>query len=199
MGVGACPNGWRDWRLEGEPERMHVADFSLNVLGQIRPYGICDQGQNTNRVKVGSAQRSRWNACDAGGSNRILVPNACSSQRMVARTMGCACVCENGKSSKWPRRWVCAPASTTFLREPAQGATSSVARLRGTRAQWRDKPLVRSAVLLTHDRSRTDRATSIPRRIWLLCPFFREDGTLPSSPYRFDVLFILRTDNSLLL
>ena len=92
--VGDFANGGREWRPEGEPERVRVHDFIDPELGKAIPYGIYDIGNNEGWVSVGDTAdtaefavesiRRWWNTmgkerfpdatrllitADAGGSN----------------------------------------------------------------------------------------------------------------------------------
>lgn len=51
--VGEFKNGGREWRPEGEPERVKVHDFVEPGTGRASPYGIYDIAHNLGWVNVG--------------------------------------------------------------------------------------------------------------------------------------------------
>jgi hypothetical protein len=51
--VGQFKNGGREWRPEGEPEKVNVHDFPDPKVGKAIPYGIYDLGRNAGWVNVG--------------------------------------------------------------------------------------------------------------------------------------------------
>lgn len=51
--VGDFKNGGRDWRAQGNPEKVRVHDFVIPELGRAAPYGVYDLAQNTGWVSVG--------------------------------------------------------------------------------------------------------------------------------------------------
>ncbi len=51
--VGPFKNGGREWRPQGEPERVRIHDFVLPGVGRAIPYGVYDLGTNTGWVSVG--------------------------------------------------------------------------------------------------------------------------------------------------
>ena len=51
--VGEFKNGGREWRPQGEPERVGVHDFPSKELGKVAPYGVYDLGRNSGWVSVG--------------------------------------------------------------------------------------------------------------------------------------------------
>ncbi len=51
--IGDFANGGREWRPEGEPERVRVHDFMDPALGKAVPYGIYDVTNNEGWVNVG--------------------------------------------------------------------------------------------------------------------------------------------------
>jgi len=51
--VGNFKNGGREWRPQGEPEKVLVHDFLIPELGRAIPYGVYDLGNNTGWVSVG--------------------------------------------------------------------------------------------------------------------------------------------------
>jgi len=51
--VGAYKNSGREWRPEGQPEKVNVHDFPDPKVGKAIPYGIYDIGRNTGWVSVG--------------------------------------------------------------------------------------------------------------------------------------------------
>ncbi len=51
--VGEFKNKGREWRPQGEPEKVGVHDFPSKQLGKVAPYGIYDLGRNTGWVSVG--------------------------------------------------------------------------------------------------------------------------------------------------
>ncbi|MEZ5223348.1 MAG: ISAzo13 family transposase [Ilumatobacteraceae bacterium] len=99
--IGRYANGGRDWRPEGDPERVNVHDFKDPSLGEYAkaiPYGIYDIANDEGWVSVGDvadtaefaveAIRRWWSTCgrarfpnattltitaDAGGSNGYRV------------------------------------------------------------------------------------------------------------------------------
>ena len=99
--IGRYANGGRDWRPEGDPERVNVHDFKDVTLGEFAkaiPYGVYDVGNDEGWVSVGDsadtsefaveAIRRWWNThghhrfpeattltvtADAGGSNGYRV------------------------------------------------------------------------------------------------------------------------------
>ena len=51
--VGEFKNGGREWRPQGEPERVGVHDFPSKEWGKVAPYGVYDLGRNSGWVSVG--------------------------------------------------------------------------------------------------------------------------------------------------
>jgi hypothetical protein len=51
--VGDFKNGGREWRPEGQPERVRVHDFQDKGLGKAIPYGVYDITHNQGWVRVG--------------------------------------------------------------------------------------------------------------------------------------------------
>ena len=51
--VGDFKNGGREWRPQGDPQRVRVHDFRIKELGRASPYGIYDLAQNSGWVSVG--------------------------------------------------------------------------------------------------------------------------------------------------
>jgi len=51
--VGDFKNGGREWRPQGDPEKVRVHDFAIGELGKATPYGIFDLAQNVGWVSVG--------------------------------------------------------------------------------------------------------------------------------------------------
>jgi len=51
--VGDFKNGGREWRPEGEPEKVRVHDFQDKELGKAIPYGVYDVTNNQGWVSVG--------------------------------------------------------------------------------------------------------------------------------------------------
>ena len=51
--VGPFKNGGREWRPQGDPERVRIHDFVLPGVGRAIPYGVYDLGTNTGWVSVG--------------------------------------------------------------------------------------------------------------------------------------------------
>ena len=52
--VGQFKNGGREWRPQGEPERVNVHDFMDKQLGKAIPYGVYDVAGNAGWVNVGT-------------------------------------------------------------------------------------------------------------------------------------------------
>jgi transposase len=51
--VGNFKNGGKQWRPQGDPEKVLVHDFIIPELGRAIPYGVYDLGQNSGWVSVG--------------------------------------------------------------------------------------------------------------------------------------------------
>jgi transposase len=51
--VGNFKNGGREWRPQGNPEKVQVHDFVIPELGRAIPYGVYDLGNNSGWVSVG--------------------------------------------------------------------------------------------------------------------------------------------------
>jgi hypothetical protein len=51
--VGDFKNGGREWRPEGQPEKVRVHDFIIPELGRAAPYGVYDILRNEGWVSVG--------------------------------------------------------------------------------------------------------------------------------------------------
>ncbi len=51
--VGEFKNKGREWRPQGEPEKVGVHDFPGKELGKVAPYGSYDLGRNSGWVSVG--------------------------------------------------------------------------------------------------------------------------------------------------
>jgi stage V sporulation protein SpoVS len=52
--VGQFKNGGKEWRPEGDPEKVNVYDFVDKELGRVNPYGVYDLANNTGWVSVGT-------------------------------------------------------------------------------------------------------------------------------------------------
>jgi hypothetical protein len=51
--VGDFKNGGREWRPQGDPEKVRVHDFLIKTLGKAIPYGVYDMLNNQGWVNVG--------------------------------------------------------------------------------------------------------------------------------------------------
>src|SRR3954454_18143855 len=51
--VGDFKNAGRDWRPQGNPEKVRVHDFLIKELGRAVPYGVYDLASNAGWVSVG--------------------------------------------------------------------------------------------------------------------------------------------------
>jgi len=51
--IGDFKNGGREWRPQGNPERVRIHDFVIRERGRATPYGIYDLAQNAAWVSVG--------------------------------------------------------------------------------------------------------------------------------------------------
>ena len=51
--IGDFKNGGREWRPQGDPERVRVHDFKIPELGKVNPYGVYDLTQDLGWVSVG--------------------------------------------------------------------------------------------------------------------------------------------------
>ena len=51
--LGNFKNGGRQWRPQGNPEKVRVHDFAIPELGRAAPYGVYDLASNTGWVSVG--------------------------------------------------------------------------------------------------------------------------------------------------
>ena len=52
--VGQFKNGGKEWRPEGDPEKVNVYDFVNKELGRANPYGVYDLANNAGWVSVGT-------------------------------------------------------------------------------------------------------------------------------------------------
>ena len=52
--IGQFKNGGKEWRPEGDPEKVNVYDFVDRELGRANPYGVYDLTNNTGWVSVGT-------------------------------------------------------------------------------------------------------------------------------------------------
>ena len=52
--VGQYKNGGKEWRPQGDPEKVNVYDFVDKELGRANPYGVYDIANNTGWVSVGT-------------------------------------------------------------------------------------------------------------------------------------------------
>ena len=52
--VGDFKNAGREWRPEGDPEKVRVHDFIIPELGRANPYGVYDVEKNEGWVSVGT-------------------------------------------------------------------------------------------------------------------------------------------------
>jgi hypothetical protein len=52
--VGQYKNSGKEWRPEGDPEKVNVYDFVDKELGRANPYGVYDLANNTGWVSVGT-------------------------------------------------------------------------------------------------------------------------------------------------
>jgi transposase len=62
--VGDFRNGGREWRPEGEPERVLVHDFKDEELGKAIPYGVYDLAHDDGWVSVGIDHDTARFACE---------------------------------------------------------------------------------------------------------------------------------------
>src|SRR5229473_8680536 len=51
--LGNFKNGGREWRPQGNPEKVRVHDFVIPELGRAAPYRVYDLASNTGWVSVG--------------------------------------------------------------------------------------------------------------------------------------------------
>jgi hypothetical protein len=51
--VGDFKNGGREWRPQGNPEKVRVHDFVIRGVGRASPYGVYDVGRKAGWVNVG--------------------------------------------------------------------------------------------------------------------------------------------------
>ena len=51
--LGNFKNAGREWRPQGNPEKVRVHDFVIPELGRAAPYGVYDLASNTGWVSVG--------------------------------------------------------------------------------------------------------------------------------------------------
>src|SRR5206468_12069050 len=51
--VGDFKNAGRDWRPQGNPEKVRVHDLLIKELGRAVPYGVYDLASNAGWVSVG--------------------------------------------------------------------------------------------------------------------------------------------------
>jgi hypothetical protein len=51
--VGDFKNGGKEWRPQGNPERVRVHDFLIEELGKVAPYGVYDLTRNQGWVSLG--------------------------------------------------------------------------------------------------------------------------------------------------
>lgn len=51
--IGDFKNSGREWRPQGDPERVRVHDFIIPELGKVNPYGVYDLTQDLGWVSVG--------------------------------------------------------------------------------------------------------------------------------------------------
>ena len=126
--VGDFKNGGRDYRPQGQPEKVRVHDFLIPELGRAAPYGIYDIANNAGWVSVGidhdtasfavNAIRRWWQAmgcerypqatrllitADCGGSNGARVRLWKRELQILADELGIAitvCHLPPG-TSKW--------------------------------------------------------------------------------------------------
>lgn len=52
--VGQYKNGGKEWRPQGDPEKVNVYDFVDKKLGRANPYGVYDIANNNGWVSVGT-------------------------------------------------------------------------------------------------------------------------------------------------
>ncbi len=52
--VGQYKNGGKEWRPQGDPEKVNVYDFVDKELGRANPYGVYDIANNAGWVSVGT-------------------------------------------------------------------------------------------------------------------------------------------------
>ncbi len=52
--VGQFKNGGKEWRPEGDPEKVNVYDFVDKEFGRANPYGVYDLANNAGWVSVGT-------------------------------------------------------------------------------------------------------------------------------------------------
>ena len=84
--IGDFANGGREWRPQGDPERVRVHDFKDEALGKAVPYGVYDLSADAGWVSVGvdhdtaafaAETLRRWwrnmGAAAYAGSRRMLV------------------------------------------------------------------------------------------------------------------------------
>jgi hypothetical protein len=79
--VGRFKNGGREWRPQGEPEKVQVHDFVDPELGRANPYGVYDIGADEGWVSVTGKQPASLPVRPFRAS-----PNAAAARRSAAST-----------------------------------------------------------------------------------------------------------------
>jgi hypothetical protein len=154
--VGDCTNGGREWQPKGQPEEVRVPDFPLPGLGRVRPYGVYDVAATAGWVSVGIdhdtaacavATIRRW--CERTG--RARSPQA---RRLLRTADGGGSNGSRLRLWKWELQRLADATGLTITVchfPPGTHTWNTIEhRLFSSISQnWRGKPLVSSAVILS--------------------------------------------------
>ena len=154
--VGEFKKAGREWRPEGDPEKVRVHDFKDKELGRVSPYGIYDFANNRGWVSVGISSdtatfavatiRKWWNqmgsqlyptatelvvTADCGGSNGNRVRLWKAELQRLANELG------------FPIRLAHLPPGTSKWNKIEHRLFSFISQ------NWRGKPLVSHQVIVS--------------------------------------------------
>ncbi len=132
---GDFKNGGREWRPQGEPEKVRVHDFLDPELGKATPYGVYDSTHNEGWVSVGIDHDTAAFAVDSirrwwqkmGQPRYPGAKRAADHGRRRRQQRRRACACGRCDCRSWPTRLGLAITSAIFRRAPASGTRSSIA------------------------------------------------------------------------
>jgi transposase len=154
--VGEFKNGGREWYPTGEPEQVRVYDFPIPGLGRATPYGVYDLGRNTGWVNVGIDHDTATFAVESIRRwwNQLGRPQYPEAKRLLISADGGGSNGSRVRLWKWELQQLADEtglALTVCHLPPGTSKWNKIEhRLFAWISQnWRGKPLVSYAVILT--------------------------------------------------
>ncbi len=154
--VGDFKNGGREWHPKGEPEEVRVYDFPIPGLGRATPYGVYDLGRNAGWVNVGIDHNTAAFAVESIRRwwNELGRPQYPEAKRLLISADGGGSNGSRVRLWKWELQQLADEtglALTVCHLPPGTSKWNKIEhRLFAWISQnWRGKPLVSYAVILT--------------------------------------------------